>query len=284
MSDDESDDRRDGKEYLGGVQAADTAVQVLSALIDMGGALPLKTVAERAGMQPPKAHRYLMSFCRSGLAERDAVSGGYRLGPLAVRIGLAALRHLNVVKMASPALEGLRDEFGFTVGLAIWGTMGPTFVRLEETNDPLIISGRIGTVLPVTISSTGRVFGAFMPRTLVEPFVSEELRGVLHVSVPPRNMPSKLTSADVEALFVEVRQHKLANVKGELNAGIHGISAPIFDYRGAIAGVITVMGAAGLIDVRFDGAIARRLTAMAEETSRRMGWGNEILRSGSGLY
>ncbi|QJW83781.1 helix-turn-helix domain-containing protein [Ramlibacter terrae] len=35
----------------------------------------LKTVAEHAGMHPSKAHRYLVSFCRNGLAERDAGSG-----------------------------------------------------------------------------------------------------------------------------------------------------------------------------------------------------------------
>jgi hypothetical protein len=66
-------------EDAGGVQAVDTAVRVLSALIDTGAPLMLKTVAERAEMQPPKAHRYLVSFCRSGLAERDAASGGYWL-------------------------------------------------------------------------------------------------------------------------------------------------------------------------------------------------------------
>ena len=105
---------------LNGVQAVDTALRVLSALIDMGPPLMLKTVAERAQMPPPKAHRYLVSFCRGGLAERDPASGGYRLGPLAVRLGLAALRHVHVVNVGAYALGELRDQVGYTVGLAIW--------------------------------------------------------------------------------------------------------------------------------------------------------------------
>src|SRR5215212_3138624 len=129
----------------GGVQAVDTALRVLSALVEMGPPLMLKTVAERADMPPPKAHRYLVSFCRGGLAERDPASGGYRLGPLAVRLGLAALRHLHVVNVAAQTLGELRDQVGYTVGLAVWGAAGPTYVRFEETNDALIISGRPGS-------------------------------------------------------------------------------------------------------------------------------------------
>lgn len=51
------------------------------------------------------------------------------------------------------------------------------------------------------------------------------------------------------------------------------MSAPIFDHAGAVAGVITVMGSAGLIDTRLDGHVATVLSARAEDVSRRMGWG-----------
>lgn len=261
-----------GEDDAGGVQAVDTAVRVLSALIDTGGPLMLKTVAERAEMQPPKAHRYLVSFCRQGLAERDPASGGYRLGPLAVRIGLAALRRINVVQIASPTLAELRDELGFTVGLAVWGASGPTFVRFEETNDALIISGRPGSVMPMLTSSTGRVFGAFLPRSVTGPLIERELAGAQHPGATPTQVARRMSRADVEALFETVRARKLARIEGDLNPGLHGVSAPVFDHTGAVVGVITVMGSAGLIDTRLDGRVATILSARAEEVSRRMGW------------
>jgi DNA-binding IclR family transcriptional regulator len=261
-----------GDEDTGGVQAVDTAVRVLSALIDTGAPLMLKTVSERAEMQPPKAHRYLVSFCRSGLAERDPASGGYRLGPLAVRIGLAALRRLNVVQVATRTLSELRDQVGFTVGLAVWGAAGPTFVRFEETNDALIISGRPGSVMPVLSSSTGRVFGAYMPRSVTKPFIDRELSGVPHPGGTPNPAIARMSQRDVEALFEGVRRDRLAAIHGDLNPGLHGISAPLFDHAGAVAGVITVMGSAGLIDTRLDGSVALTLTVRADEVSRRMGW------------
>jgi DNA-binding IclR family transcriptional regulator len=269
---DEGEPNRNSDEDIGGVQSVDTAVRVLSALIDTGAPLMLKTVSERAEMLPPKAHRYLVSFCRSGLAERDPVSGGYRLGPLAVRIGLAALRRLNIVQIASHTLGELRDELGFTVGLAVWGAAGPTFVRFEETNDALIISGRPGSVMPVLSSSTGRVFGAYLPRSITGPFIERELSGVPHPGGTPNGAIAKMSQKDVETLFEGVRHNKLASIHGDLNPGLHGLSAPLFDHAGAIAGVFTVMGSAGLIDTCPRGPVAMALAARAEEVSRRMGW------------
>jgi DNA-binding IclR family transcriptional regulator len=252
------------------VQAVDTALRVLSALIEMGPPLMLKTVAERADMPPPKAHRYLVSFCRGGLAERDPVSGGYRLGPLAVRLGLAALRHLHVVNVATQTLGELRDEVGYTVGLAVWGASGPTFVRFEETNDALIISGRPGSVMPVLTSSTGRVFGAYLPRSITEPLLKKELAGVRHPGASPSSAP-RMSPAEMEKLFGEVRHFGMAYVRGDLNPGLHGLSAPVFDHAGSVAGVITVMGPAGVIDVSLDGSVAQALRAKAREASQRMG-------------
>jgi DNA-binding IclR family transcriptional regulator len=266
-------DEPSSEDEAGGVQAVDTAVRVLSALVDVGTTLSLKTVAERAGMQPPKAHRYLVSLCRGGLAERDTGTGGYRLGPLAVRMGLAALRHLDVVREAGSALASLRDELGFTAGLAVWGAAGPTFVRFEETNDALIISGRPGSVMPILTSSTGRVFGAYLARSLTGPFLERELAGTPHPGATPTGAAQRMKAQDVESLFEDVRQHRMARVQGDLNPGLHGLSAPIFDHAGALAGVITVMGSAGLIDTSRDGRNARVLAARGEDVSRRLGWG-----------
>ena len=260
----------DGDEEVGGVQAVDTAVRLLSPLLEMGSPLMLKTIAASADMPPPKAHRYLVSFCRSGLAERDPASGGYRLGPLAVRVGLAALRHLSVVKVAAQSLTELRDELNLTVGLSVWGTAGPTFVAFEETNDALIISGRAGSVMPILTSSTGKVFGAYLPRALTGELIRREMTGATHPGANP-STSRKWTAAEVDKLFDRVREHGLGQVKGEVNVGVHGLSAPIFDHAASVVGVITVMGGAGLIDVSFDGPVARALKLRVAESSRRMG-------------
>lgn len=260
-------------EDIGGIQAVDTAVKLLIALVDTSKPLSLKAVAERSDMPPPKAHRYMVSFCRGGLAKRDPISGGYQLGPLAVRMGLTALRHLNVVQVATPTLTALRDELDVTAGLAVWGTAGPTFVHFEETTDPLTISGRPGSILPLLSSSAGRVFGAYLPRSLTEEYIRQEMAGKARPGVASSKAAQAMTMKDVEALFEHVRTHRLGQSLGELNPGMNGLSAPLFDHSGSLVGVINLWAPAGKIDAGLHSPVARALTAHAEKASRQMGWG-----------
>ena len=50
-----------------GIQSIEVGGQLLQALLRAGRPLPLKELAQRAGMTPAKAHPYLVSFGRLGL-------------------------------------------------------------------------------------------------------------------------------------------------------------------------------------------------------------------------
>lgn len=270
-------DEQAGADESAGVQAVETSVKVLSALIELGPASMLKTLAEHAGMPPPKAHRYLASLGRSGLVDRNPQTGGYMLGPLAVRLGLAALRHLNVVNVVTPLLAELRDEIGFSVGLAIWGSHGPTFVRMEETNDVAIISIRPGSVMPILNSSTGRVFGAYAPASMTEALIQAELikgsEATFSAAKTAGTANARRISSrsEIEGMFEAVRRRQMSSAQGDLNVGIYALSAPIFDHVNTLVGVISAMGGANQFDASFDGKNAAALRAKAQQASRQMG-------------
>lgn len=259
----------------GGVQAVETGIRLLAALIELGPASKLKTLAEQSGMSPPKAHRYLTSYCRSGLVERHGKSGGYRFGPLALQLGLAALRHLDVVGVATPALAELRDETGFTAALSVWGSFGPTFVRLEESNAMVVVTTRVGTIVPVLSSSTGKIFGAFLPRANTAALIAAELKGEARTAMNTAAASSRLparTARDVELMFEQVRQQGLAfNESGELTRGINAIAAPLFNHEGQLVAAMTLWGEAGILDTGIDGAVARALKEKTRQLSRQMG-------------
>lgn len=256
----------------GGVQAVETGVRLLAALIELGPSSKLKSLAEQSGMPPPKAHRYLTSYCRSGLVERHGKTGGYRLGPLALQLGLAALRHLDVVSVATPALVDLRDETGFTAALSVWGSFGPTFVRLEESNALVVVTTRTGTVLPVLTSSTGKIFGAFLPRQTTAEIIAAELKGVIKNAEQAPSRTSSRTMDEVELMFDQVRGQGIAfNESGELTRGINAMAAPILNYEGHLVAAITLWGEVGVLDTDIEGPIAKALRDKVSEVSRQMG-------------
>ena len=154
-----------------GIQSIEIGAQLLSALAANGRSMKLSELALKAGMPPAKAHRYLVSFIRMGLIEQDANSGRYDLGTFALQLGLASLSRIDVVRLADPFLQDLCDEIGETVALSVWGSHGPTCVRLIESGEPITVTLRIGVVLPLTTSATGLAH-AFYPGDHFHRFIS----------------------------------------------------------------------------------------------------------------
>jgi DNA-binding IclR family transcriptional regulator len=253
------------------VQSVEIGWRIVQAMIELAGPAILKIVAERAGMSSPKALRYLVSYCRAGVAVQDPLSGAYRLGPAAIQLGLTALHRLDVVEVIAPELAGLRDRLQCTVGLSVWGNLGPTFVHVAECSDVTLITVRTGTVMPVLSSASGRVYGAYMSPHAIKPFIQTE-RATARLSPASgvnRVLPTKQA---IEALFEQVRRNGAAHVKGEMNIGVHAVAVPVFDHSGNITASLAALGAAGSFDAEFDGTVAQELMRSARQFSSQLGY------------
>jgi len=146
-----------------GIQSIEVGGSLLRALMDAGGSLALKDLAQAAGMPAAKAHAYLVSFCRLGLMEQAVEGGPYALGPTARELGLISLQQHDPVRLTSEQLEPLAARLGMTVGLAVWGNQGPTVLRVAHPPAPVHIHLRHGSVLSVADSASGRVLAADRP-------------------------------------------------------------------------------------------------------------------------
>ncbi len=85
---------------------------VLQAMEEGLGPMSLSQIAAASGMQPNKAHRYLVSLARVGLVAQSPRSGRYDLGPAMRRLGIEALRRMDEVAVVSEYLPALRDRTG----------------------------------------------------------------------------------------------------------------------------------------------------------------------------
>jgi DNA-binding IclR family transcriptional regulator len=219
------------------VQSVEVGASLLRALADADGPRSLGALARAAGMSSAKAHRYLVSYVQAGLAVQSERSGGYDLGPLAVRVGLAALERFDVVRVAGERLGELRDAVDATTSLSVWTDAGPTVARIELSRHPVTLAVRIGTTYPLLTTATGRIFLAFGG-----------------VPGPPESDP-----AEVEALRAEVREHRLAWVDQSFLVGVSAISGPLFHQDGSLAAAVTIVGRPGVLDVAWDGAPAQAI-------------------------
>ncbi|CAL8475448.1 IclR family transcriptional regulator [Caballeronia sp. EK] len=243
-----------------GIQSIEVGFRLLDVLTNEPRAMMLRDLAQRAGMSPAKAHRYLVSFLRLGVASQDPVSGRYELGGFALQMGLARLARVDGVRLARIALAEMRDRLDQTVGIAVWGNQGPTVVHWMESSHPAKASLKLGDVMPLLSSATGLLFAAYLPRSKTQAMLDRELAAM------------KQTMADVEPLLAEVREHGAARVEGMLLPTIHAFCTPVFDSTGELALGLIALGHEGTFDTRWDGEIDSALRECARGLSYELGY------------
>lgn len=265
-----------------GIQSAEIALDVLTRLAELGGAVSVSELGRSLDMPRAKAHRYLVSLERRGYVEQDPASARYRLGPQALHTGLAALAEVDFVKLAAGCLEDLSAAIGQTVFISVWGQHGPTIVQWRDARLPVTVNVRVGSVLPLLNSATGRVFAAWLPEALALPRALAEWDTARRqggdaaalLDDPAAGLP--LDPADpaaaLRARWQATRQRGYASVSGHLLHGIDSAALPVLDAQGQLAGAITGLGLHGGFDLAPDGAPLRALMAAAADCSRRLGW------------
>ena len=203
-------------------------------------------------------------------------------------VGASNVASLNAVHLARPCLEELSRETDKTVGLGVWGNLGPTLIWWVEARQPLDVRLRCGMVLPLLGSATGKVFAAFLAPELTAPYLDAELAVAQRGSAVQADVASDVVSDDasepgapfltrsaVDAHLATVRENRLGTIGNAVmthinERGVNAVSAPVFDASGDVVLALTMMGDADSF-AHDDPAVAR-LSDAARRLSVRLGY------------
>lgn len=242
-----------------GIQSVELAMTVLQALEEGRGPMTLTQIAAASGMQPSKAHRYLVSLARVGLVAQSPSSGRYDMGPAMRRLGVESLRRMDEVALVSEHLPGLRDRTSHAVNLAVWGDHGPVVVRWEYGAHALPITVRVGATMPLLNSAMGGAFLAHLPEQLTEPV----LRGQLEEETLGAG-----TRDRVDQIKADVLRDGVATTVGGVIPGVTSVAAPVFTVGESFPLVVTlVMPARGVTEeevARLSTELLRSTRAMSD--------------------
>ncbi|UXH77233.1 IclR family transcriptional regulator [Roseateles amylovorans] len=266
-SDPTGDDRR-------GIQSIEVGGRLLKAAAARGQPMPLKALSQAADMTPAKAHPYLVSFCKLGLMNQDPATGYYRLGPLALEMGLIGLRQIDPIREATAMLEDLAQDIGHTVAIAVWGSQGATIVRTADSPAAVHVTMRHGTVVSLFDTASGPLFAAHRPVAEVKTLLTDaRQRGPMDLARVGRHDRRRAVPswAEFARQLAEIRERGMHRSVGGIVEGVSALAVPVFDGDGQMTIALTAIGPSGAFDSEWEGEVAQRLSRAAAELMQRIG-------------
>ena len=248
-----------------GIKSIDIAGRVLAALC-VQNAVSLKDLSAATRIAPAKLHRYLASLMNIGFVQQDADTRRYWLGPFAIEIGAAATRASDDLTDVIARQIRLRNDVDETISLSVWSSSGPIIVHLEESSRPVVMTMKVGTVLPVLATAAGIVFASLLPESATSALLDAEFG-----RIGPDFNPIVRSRRSLQTMAATVRARRYVYNKGHLLPGVGALAAPLFNRSGQLIGVFSVMGRDRDIDPARDKSMLTALlqAATSEPSVRR---------------
>ncbi len=219
------------------IQSADRVVDILEFLATVeDGRASLSQVSTALGLQPSTAHHLLATLRARRLIAQDAGTKQYSLGERLIELGQLALRSVDLVTLARPAVHALHAATGQnSCFVAFRGCHRSVLVREIEQGQAF----RPLTHLPQGAAPPPTQYGTAAGKLLLAYLPEGELQQYLHTTPLYRYTDRTITS--VEALQAElerIRQRELATDAGEWLPQLACLAAPVRDASQRVIGCL----------------------------------------------
>jgi len=193
----------------------------------------------------------------------------YTLGIKNFEVGYSYLSHVDIRNIARPYLQYLGEKFQENVYLAVRSGFEVVYIDSYEVSRPVVVKSRVGRLLPLYASASGKVHLADMDEDELEEFFREE-----------KLIPyTKNTITDKDKLLEhikQVREQGYAVDDEEWEEEVRCLSVPVRDHTGRVTAAVTLSAPSWRIpSEKLTGDIKDEFVKKAEELSERLGYTEE---------
>ena len=247
----------------GSVQSVDRAVQVLEMLARDGEA-GVAEVARELGVHSSTASRLITALSAHELVERLADTRRVRLGVGLLRLAGATASRLDVTSQAQPVCDGLAEELGETVNVAVLTGEVATNVCQAQGTSTVAMQNWVGQRTVLHATSSGKVLLAHL---------DDGERDARLIAPLERFTEHTLTSAaELRRELRTVRETGWATAVEELETGMNAVAAPIRGHDGTVIAAISAAGPTYRLSPERLPEAAVTVVRAGQAISRRMGY------------
>ncbi|OZI74748.1 IclR family transcriptional regulator [Bordetella genomosp. 12] len=233
---------------------ADRVLYVLATLARHESPLTIAALAEQTGLAQSTLYRQIALLKRWGFVLEQA--GAYGPGPACVQLARGFDQSSFLIQESQDDMARLAAESGESVGLLVAVKDQAVCLDMVESQHPLRCSFVKGKGLPLVKGASAKSLLAFMPAARLQTRL-EELGAA---------------GADLAALerdLLTIRRQGYAMTDSEVDAGVWGVSVPVFRRPAQAVASITLMAPSTRAAARTQ-SLAAMTMAAAERISARL--------------
>ena len=193
--------------------------------------LTLSEIARALDLSRSAAFRTVYTLAHLGFLLHDVRRQTYALGPAVLRLGHGYLASRELVQIALPELEKLRDETDWSTHLGVRDGRSVLYMLRVASRMGMGSIVHVGSRLPAAATTMGRVLLTDLDEASLITLYRDE-----HYDHAPSGTPRNMA-----ALLEQWRTDKARNVVvqlGSFERGMASVAAPIRDLSGGIVGAI----------------------------------------------
>ncbi len=241
-------------------KAATRVADVLLALAE-GKPLGVSELARRTESSKTSVHRIAQALTARGLLAQDQTSRAYVLGLAAIALGGAALRRSQLVGVALPVLQALRDETGETGTISVLAGLKRIYLAQVVSPQEVAMIVQVGSSYPLHAGASSKAILAFAQPSVREAVLAGRLVQLTPITPTQREQ--------LEAEICEIARLGYAVSRGEREEGASAVAAPIIGVDGYAIGSVSVSGPTARFPAERITRLAPRVMAAARSISER---------------
>ena len=228
--DDDAEDRQ-----RVGVQSLGRAFAILEEIARHREGVGLADLSKLVGLHNSTTFHLAKTMVSLGYIRREKDSKRYRVGRLLFALAASALDEIEMVNVATPALEDLSRETGESSHFAV--RMGDAVVVIARTSGPgaFHLTDRVGVLRPAHCTALGKVILASLHQDQLERFLAR-------VELKPSTAHTITESPVLLREIAEIRRSGIAYDDGEFNLEVRCVAVPVKDFTGQIIGALGISG------------------------------------------
>jgi DNA-binding IclR family transcriptional regulator len=226
--------------------------------------LSLAQICKLKNMNKASVFRMLYTLEKKRYVDKDG-TGKYSLNIKFARFGTKLLDRQNILLIAKPYLETLRNEYNETTHLSILSNDNNcVIIHKEKSTQPMQMSSAIGGEMDIYCSATGKIITSYLDKELIEKKLTD-LNPIKY---------TKNTKIDIQSIRNELKLVALNGFAEDLqerDIGLTCYAFPIFDINKKCIGAISISGKSKNMSNN-RGSMLSSLKNMSYQISMKLGY------------